>query len=138
MAKRTISMSLFFFVFLPLQKRNLLTSQQKSVSPANTAYGASLRKQIKRLEITQSARYVCAFCGKKSVKRVATGIWECRRCKKTLAGGAYLLTCGSKPLDPSPAERDCGSLSFGTGLSFSSADGYFGVITYTPVALLAF
>lgn len=27
-------------------------------------YGASLRKQVKKMEITQHARYTCAFCGK--------------------------------------------------------------------------
>lgn len=31
-------------------------------------------------------RYVC------SVKRQATGIWKCSRCKKVLAGGAYVLS----------------------------------------------
>ncbi len=27
-------------------------------------YGASLRKQIKKMEITQHATYTCSFCGK--------------------------------------------------------------------------
>ncbi|AEO62653.1 60S ribosomal protein L43, partial [Thermothielavioides terrestris NRRL 8126] len=55
-------------------------------------YGASIRKQLKRLEIRQHARYTCAFCGKFSVKRVSAGIWECHRCKKTMTGGAYQLS----------------------------------------------
>lgn len=55
-------------------------------------YGASLRKQVKKMEVTQHARYVCAFCGKNSVKRHSTGIWNCRSCNKTVAGGAYTLT----------------------------------------------
>ncbi|KAK5658495.1 hypothetical protein OQA88_1887 [Cercophora sp. LCS_1] len=54
-------------------------------------YGASLRKQLKQVEILQHARYVCTFCGKKSVKRAAWGIWHCQRCKKTMTGGAYVL-----------------------------------------------
>ncbi|KAG7007829.1 60S ribosomal protein L37a [Physcia stellaris] len=29
-----------------------------------TRYGASLRKQVKKMEITQHARYTCTFCGK--------------------------------------------------------------------------
>jgi hypothetical protein len=29
-------------------------------------YGASLRKQIKKMEVTQHARYTCTFCGKVS------------------------------------------------------------------------
>eukprot|EP00292_Cryptomonas_paramecium_P000804 CAMPEP_0113686668 /NCGR_PEP_ID=MMETSP0038_2-20120614/15430_1 /TAXON_ID=2898 /ORGANISM="Cryptomonas paramecium" /LENGTH=92 /DNA_ID=CAMNT_0000607041 /DNA_START=86 /DNA_END=364 /DNA_ORIENTATION=+ /assembly_acc=CAM_ASM_000170 len=54
-------------------------------------YGASLRKQIKKIEITQHATYTCQFCGKDSVKRQAVGIWKCKACKKTLAGGAYTM-----------------------------------------------
>eukprot|EP00823_Brevimastigomonas_motovehiculus_P001338 TRINITY_DN11864_c0_g1_i1.p1 TRINITY_DN11864_c0_g1~~TRINITY_DN11864_c0_g1_i1.p1 ORF type:complete len:107 (-),score=15.71 TRINITY_DN11864_c0_g1_i1:70-348(-) len=57
-----------------------------------TRYGASLRKQIKKIEITQHATYTCAFCGKESVKRTAVGIWECKKCRKAVAGGAYTVS----------------------------------------------
>ncbi|KAI6010686.1 putative RPL43B-60S large subunit ribosomal protein, partial [Pisolithus orientalis] len=65
-----------------------------------TRYGASLRKQVKKMEVTQHARYTCTFCGKASsdnlfsfdsVKRQAVGIWSCRSCKKTIAGGAWTV-----------------------------------------------
>merc|ERR1712130_784347 len=56
-----------------------------------TRYGASLRKQIKKVEITQHSRYTCPFCGKDSVKRTAVGIWNCKGCGKTQAGGAWVL-----------------------------------------------
>lgn len=55
-------------------------------------YGSSLRRQTKKLEIQQHARYDCSFCGKKSVKRNATGIWNCHSCNKTIAGGAYTVS----------------------------------------------
>ena len=32
-----------------------------------TRYGASLRKKVKKIEISQHAKYVCSFCGKVSV-----------------------------------------------------------------------
>eukprot|EP01015_Nassula_variabilis_P006053 TRINITY_DN145_c0_g1_i1.p1 TRINITY_DN145_c0_g1~~TRINITY_DN145_c0_g1_i1.p1 ORF type:complete len:146 (+),score=49.90 TRINITY_DN145_c0_g1_i1:140-577(+) len=57
-----------------------------------TRYGASLRKIIKKFEIQQHARYLCPFCGKQSVRRVSIGIWQCRGCYKTVAGGAWSLT----------------------------------------------
>ncbi|KAH7885860.1 putative RPL43B-60S large subunit ribosomal protein [Phlebopus sp. FC_14] len=63
-----------------------------------TRYGASLRKQVKKMEVTQHARYTCTFCGKASsshpdsVKRQAVGIWHCRSCKKTIAGGAWTVS----------------------------------------------
>ncbi|KAI5489496.1 structural constituent of ribosome [Trichomonas vaginalis G3] len=52
-------------------------------------YGASLRKTIKKIEISQRKKYPCAFCGKDSVKRNAVGIWTCTKCGKAVAGGAY-------------------------------------------------
>ncbi|TVY47456.1 60S ribosomal protein [Lachnellula occidentalis] len=55
-------------------------------------YGASLRKQVKKMEITQHAKYVCTFCGKTTVKRHSVGIWDCKSCKKTVAGGAYTVS----------------------------------------------
>merc|ERR1712230_294217 len=39
-----------------------------------TRYGASLRKQVKKMEITQHAKYVCTFCGKTTVKRDCGGL----------------------------------------------------------------
>ncbi|KAL0212108.1 hypothetical protein RCL1_005734 [Eukaryota sp. TZLM3-RCL] len=59
------------------------------VGKYGTRYGASIRKQIKKAEVSQHAKYSCAFCGKVAVKRSCVGIWECRGCKKVIAGGAY-------------------------------------------------
>ena len=53
-------------------------------------YGASLRKVMKKIEISQHATYTCTFCGKDAQKRVVTGIWKCRSCHKTTVGGAYM------------------------------------------------
>ncbi|KAG0362817.1 60S ribosomal protein L37A [Gamsiella multidivaricata] len=55
-------------------------------------YGASLRKQVKKMEITQHSKYTCTFCGRDAVKRLSVGIWKCRGCKKTMAGGAWTLS----------------------------------------------
>ncbi|KAM7458495.1 hypothetical protein BLSTO_00733, partial [Blastocystis sp. subtype 1] len=43
-------------------------------------YGSSLRKIVKKIEISQHSTYTCAFCGKNTVKRACTGIWECKKC----------------------------------------------------------
>lgn len=58
-------------------------------------YGATLRKRMKPFEESQHAKYECDACGKTAVKRVATGIWQCRRCKHKFAGGAYAPTSAS-------------------------------------------
>ena len=60
-----------------------------------TRYGATLRKLVKKIEVSQHSKYHCTFCGKDCIKRVSTGIWTCKSCKKTIAGGAYTLNTPS-------------------------------------------
>ncbi|ONM18157.1 60S ribosomal protein L37a-2 [Zea mays] len=60
-----------------------------------TRYGASLRKQIKKMEVSQHSKYFCEFCGKFAVKRKAVGIWGCKDCGKVKAGGAYTMNTAS-------------------------------------------
>jgi hypothetical protein len=43
---------------------NLLHSTVGVTGKYGTRYGASLRKQVKKMEITQHAKYTCTFCGK--------------------------------------------------------------------------
>ena len=39
---------------------------------------------MKKIEISQHSKYTCTFCGKTTVKRQSTGIWNCKSCKKTV------------------------------------------------------
>ncbi|KAI8466004.1 MAG: ribosomal L37ae protein family-domain-containing protein [Monoraphidium minutum] len=71
------------------------THQVGIVGKYGTRYGASLRKQIKKMEVSQHSKYFCNFCGKFAMKRVAVGIWGCKACKKTVAGGAYVMNTAS-------------------------------------------
>ncbi|KAI4562907.1 hypothetical protein MJT46_010516 [Ovis ammon polii x Ovis aries] len=65
------------------------------VGKYGTRYGASLRKMVKKIEISQHAKYACSFCGKTKMKRRAVGIWHCGSCRKTVAGGAWTYTTTS-------------------------------------------
>merc|ERR1712117_439876 len=58
-----------------------------------TRYGASLRKTVKKMEVSQHAKYTCSFCGKDNMKRKVVGIWKCgtKNCSVVMAGGAW--TC---------------------------------------------
>jgi ribosomal protein eL43 len=60
-----------------------------------TRYGSTLRKLLRKVEVSQHSSYRCAFCGKDTVKRTCVGIWSCRACKKVVAGGAYTLSTAS-------------------------------------------
>ncbi|KAF9155619.1 60S ribosomal protein L43 [Linnemannia schmuckeri] len=77
-----------FWVF----RRAKRTKKVGVVGKYGIRYGASLRKQVKKMEITQHSKYTCTFCGRDAVKRQSVGIWKCRGCKKTMAGGAWTLS----------------------------------------------
>ncbi|MFS8029935.1 putative ribosomal protein L37ae [Helianthus anomalus] len=77
----------------PLQTKR--TKKAGIVGKYGTRYGASLRKQIKKMEVSQHSKFFCEFCGKYAVKRKAVGIWGCKDCGKVKAGGAYTLNTAS-------------------------------------------
>lgn len=77
-------------VFCTQAKR---TKKVGVVGKYGTRYGSSLRKQVKKIEVTQHGKYTCQFCGKDAVKRQAVGIWHCGSCRKTISGGAWVVRC---------------------------------------------
>ena len=68
------------------------TQKAGIVGKYGTRYGGALRKISKKYEVAMHLRYVCPFCGKQAVKRQSVGIWRCRACFKTTAGGAWTPT----------------------------------------------
>lgn len=62
------------------------------VGKYGTRYGASLRKTVKKMEVSQHSKYTCSFCGKEAMKRTCVGIWNCAKCHKKVAGGAYVYS----------------------------------------------
>mmetsp|Transcript_12535 Transcript_12535/g.17125 ORF Transcript_12535/g.17125 Transcript_12535/m.17125 type:complete len:93 (-) Transcript_12535:173-451(-) len=71
------------------------TKKAGIVGKYGTRYGASLRKIVKKMEVSQHSKYFCEFCGKFGFKRQAVGIWHCKDCRKTKAGGAFVLNTAS-------------------------------------------
>ena len=52
-------------------------------------YGRFVRKRVVEIEKVSKAFHTCPRCDTVSVKRAGTGIWHCRKCDFTFAGGAY-------------------------------------------------
>ena len=51
--------------------------------------GATLRKRYGRIMDSLHTYHNCPSCASSSVKRVSVGLWGCRKCGYTFAGGAY-------------------------------------------------
>ncbi len=52
-------------------------------------YGVKVRRRLKEVLEGKSRWHVCPRCNQPSVKRVSSGVWRCRRCDFTFAGGAH-------------------------------------------------
>jgi large subunit ribosomal protein L37Ae len=52
-------------------------------------YGATVRKRYIKIVTEMKRSHKCPQCGLPKVKRVSVGVWKCRKCGFTFAGGAY-------------------------------------------------
>ena len=52
-------------------------------------YGVKARKRFTEVMKRAKGQYHCPTCNYKKVKRISTGVWQCRHCGFTFAGGAY-------------------------------------------------
>ncbi|WMV50024.1 hypothetical protein MTR67_043409 [Solanum verrucosum] len=76
-------------VFTSLTCQNEPTKRTKKagiVGKYGTRYGASLRKQIKKMEVSQHSKYFCEFCGK---------VYQHRPCVSSLHCTASAVTVRS-------------------------------------------
>ncbi|XP_049639858.1 60S ribosomal protein L37a-like [Suncus etruscus] len=51
------------------------TKKVEIVGKHGVHYGASLRKMVKKIEISQHTKYTCSFCSKTKMKTIAGGAW---------------------------------------------------------------
>jgi len=72
------------------------TAKAGIVGKYGPRYSSTLRRIVKKFEISQRLAYECPFCGKvgpadqNTLKRSAAGIWACSACFRTVAGGAWI------------------------------------------------
>jgi len=67
----------------------------KKVGPLRSLgarYGATVRKRYRNIIIEMKKPHKCPQCGFNTVRRVSVGVWRCRKCGFTFAGGAYVPT----------------------------------------------
>ena len=65
----------------------MATKKVRHAGKYGERYG--LRQRRRYNEIIDKKPKVCPYCGKKALKRVAVGIWECKKCGKKFVGNAY-------------------------------------------------
>ena len=66
------------------------TKKVKHAGRFGSRYGKGIRDRVLGIEKKQRTFHKCPECGAKTLKRVSTGIYRCKRCGAEFAGGAYL------------------------------------------------
>ena len=66
------------------------TKLLKSAGRFGVRYGIGPKRKIAAIEAKQRKKQGCIFCNG-NVKRIAKGIWSCKKCKKRFAEHAYFL-----------------------------------------------
>lgn len=65
----------------------MTTKKVGSTGRYGSRYGTKTKKVV--LEIEQKKTKTCPYCERDALKRMAAGVWYCKKCKTKFAGGAY-------------------------------------------------
>ena len=63
-----------------------------SIKRFGARYGRKPKLKFSKIEEEQRKLHKCPYCSKIAVKRVAAGIWQCRKCNAKFAGKAYSVS----------------------------------------------
>ena len=86
-----------------------MTRRTKKVGVAGRygpRYGVRIRKQVSTVIRSKNKTYECPRCNHPAVRRVSTGIWQCRRCDLKFAGGAYNPHVSTRSYMPTKGDTD--------------------------------
>ncbi len=67
------------------------TKKVKSAGRFGVGYGTRVKKRLLKIEAKQKKKQKCPFCKREGVKRIAKGIWECKKCGKKFASGTFYV-----------------------------------------------
>jgi large subunit ribosomal protein L37Ae len=68
-----------------------MTKKVASAGRYGVRYGRKLRKKITNVEKVQRSKQKCPYCSRLAVKRLAMGIFTCKKCESTFTGKAYVV-----------------------------------------------
>ncbi len=87
------------------------TAKSGSSGRFGARYGVVVRNLTRDIEKAERTKYECPTCHHASVRRVASGIWECRHCDTKFAAASYspvskrLTTRGEVKVEEEKAEE---------------------------------
>ena len=79
-----------------------------SVKRFGPRYGTTVKIRLAKVEHEQKKLHKCPYCNAKKVKRVALGIWQCKKCKAKFTGKAYTISSKKVREEPKKAGVESG------------------------------
>ena len=62
-----------------------------SVKRFGARYGRKVKEKFAEIEALHRKKYKCPYCNQQKVKRVGTGIWECKKCGSRFTSKAFTV-----------------------------------------------
>ncbi|MDD4878721.1 MAG: 50S ribosomal protein L37ae [Candidatus Nanoarchaeia archaeon] len=69
----------------------MATKILKSAGRFGARYGKRLKSKLLSVETLQKKKQVCPYCMRPAAKRLAPGIWLCKKCNMKFTGNAYTV-----------------------------------------------
>lgn len=63
-----------------------------SVKKFGARYGRKPKLKFSKIEAEQRKLHKCPYCSRTAVKRIAVGIWGCKKCSAKFTGKAYSVS----------------------------------------------
>ena len=73
-----------------------MAKKREGVRGLGAKYGGTLRKRYSRVYRGLKEARECPSCSSMKLARASSGVWKCKSCGYTVAGGAFLLTQKSR------------------------------------------
>ncbi|HME19461.1 MAG TPA: transposase [Nitrososphaerales archaeon] len=73
-----------------------MPKNKEAVRGLGAKYGGTLRKRYSRVFRGLKMARGCPSCSSMKLARASSGVWKCKSCGYTVAGGAYSLTQKTK------------------------------------------
>ena len=75
----------------PYYDKMALDKSLSSAKRFGARYGRKVRHRFAKIESEQKKAHKCPYCGEPKVKRIAAGIWNCKKCSAKFTGKAYTI-----------------------------------------------
>jgi len=67
----------------------MAATKKETAKGYGARYGPRVRQKFTKISKEQRKLYKCPYCGYVKVKRLAVGIWKCRKCDSKFTSRAY-------------------------------------------------